>query len=240
MNKPDVQPSQLDYSGLALVQAPDDPSTGTRILTLLERWAWLPIPFFVLASFVLRLVGDTGVFEPPYLLAILNFIFSTAVMLFIAYLAARSYIMLPSQPVLFMGCGCLCFGTVSLLAAIAVHFGQINLALTVYDIGVLLAGLGMVLSSVGEISNSTNIHRYAGLRVNLFYGLVLTIIGLLTFTAWENLTPSFFIQVGEGRLSARLFLAAPWAHLPWRASSSIAAPADTPGYFPYGIHTALA
>jgi hypothetical protein len=101
MNKTDRQPSPLDYSGVLPGQVPDEPSTGTRTLTFLERWAWLPIPLCILASFVLWLVGDTGVFEPPYLLAILNFVFSTAVMLFIAYLAARSYIMSPSQPVLF-------------------------------------------------------------------------------------------------------------------------------------------
>lgn len=111
----------------------DDISGGGRQSEGVPRWAWVPIPLFLLALILLRVVGIPVIAEPPYLVVILNFVFSTAVLLFVAYLAAGSFARQPSLPVLLLGCGTLCFGVVSLVAGIAIHFQQENLALTVYN-----------------------------------------------------------------------------------------------------------
>jgi hypothetical protein len=66
--------------------------------------------------------------EPPYLLPLLNFIFSTAVSIFVAYLAVISFSRNASVTVLMLGSGMLFFGTVSFIAAIAIQLGHINVA----------------------------------------------------------------------------------------------------------------
>jgi hypothetical protein len=74
----------------------------------------------------------------PFLLPLLNFIFSTAVSVFVAYLAAISFARNASLTVLMLGIDMLFFGRVSFIAAIGVQLGYINVGVTVFNTGVLL------------------------------------------------------------------------------------------------------
>ncbi len=167
------------------------------------RWAWVPIPLFLVAILVLRLLEIPQVVEPPYLLPVLNFLLSSAIMIYVAYLAARSYAHLPSLPVLLLGSGALAFGLVGLLAPIAIHYQRFNLALTGYNTGMLLSGLCHVIGAIIAASppNPEQL-RSRTLPISAAYGLVLALLGLVWFLAWNGLTPVFFVQ-GQGATSIR-------------------------------------
>jgi PAS domain S-box-containing protein len=157
------------------------------------RFAWLSIPIFLALVGFFWLAELKVVLEPPYLLPLLNFIFSTAVSVFVAYLAAISFARNASLTVLMLGSGMLFFGTVSLIAAIMVQLGHINAALTVYNTGVLFSGICHGLAAAALIIES-RVNRDAILILSATYALVLTVTGLLTYAAAKGLTPVFFIQ----------------------------------------------
>ncbi len=187
-------PPEGDHNGStdSVVHLPEKDGLG-RLLP----WIWLPIPILLAAVVSLRIIGEGTVWEPPYLLGILNFIFQTAVMLFIAFFAGRSYVLAPYLSVLFLGSGCLCFGVVSFIGAVMIHLDQVNLALTIYNSGVLITGMAMLLSALAIRFPGTSGTRLSGLVVSFCYAFLLTCIALLTLAAWAGLTPPFFIQ-GQG------------------------------------------
>jgi PAS domain S-box-containing protein len=157
------------------------------------RYAWLPIPIFILLIGILWMADLKIVLEPPYLLPLFNFIFSTAVAFFVSYLAVISFSRNASVTVLMLGSGMLFFGTVSVIAAIAIQIGQINLGITVYNTGVLFSGMCHLLAAAALVIES-RVNRNAILILSATYALVLTVIGLLTYAATKDLTPVFFIQ----------------------------------------------
>jgi PAS domain S-box-containing protein len=159
----------------------------------LVRFAWLPIPIFLVLIGFFRLVELKIVLEPPYLLPLFNFIFSTAVAFFVAYLAVISFSRNASVTVLMLGSGMLFFGTVSFIAAIAIQLGHINIGVTVYNTGVLFSGMCHLLAAAALVIES-RVNRNAVLILSATYALVLTVIGLLTYAAAKDLTPVFFIQ----------------------------------------------
>jgi hypothetical protein len=68
----------------------------------LRLLAWLPIPLLLTVLWA----GDLpGSYEPPYLLMALNFVFSTLVSGFIAYLIARSFSIRCTPGLRMLGCG---------------------------------------------------------------------------------------------------------------------------------------
>ena len=166
------------------------------------RFAWIPIPLFLVLIGFLWQADLAVVWEPPYLLPLLNFTFSTAVSIFVSYLAALSFSRNASFPILMLGCGMLFFGAVSLIAAISIHFGQINIGLTVYNTGVLLAGACHFVTAAASKRIDRRVKKYAVLVLSCAYGLVLAVTGLLTFAASEGFTPVFFIQ-GVGATDLR-------------------------------------
>ena len=157
------------------------------------RYAWLPIPIFILLIGTLWLADIKLVLEPPYLLPLFNFIFSTAVSFFVSYVAVISFSRNASVTVLMLGSGMLFFGTVSFIAAIAIQIGQINLAITVYNTGVLFSGMCHFLAAAA-LTIESRVNRSAILVLSATYAFILTVIGLLTYAAAKDLTPVFFIQ----------------------------------------------
>lgn len=157
------------------------------------QFAWLAIPIFLAVIGVLWQADVKIVLEPPYLLPLLNFFFCTAVSIFVAYLAGISFSRNASVTVLMLGSGMLFFGTVSLIAAVAIQLGHINIGITVYNTGVLFSGICHVLAAAALVVES-RVSRHAILTLSATYALVLTVTGLLTYAAAKGLTPVFFVQ----------------------------------------------
>ncbi len=157
------------------------------------RFAWVPIPLLVTLIWFFWQMERKVVLEPPYLLPLLNFFFSTAISIFVSYLAAVSFYRNASLTVLMQGCGTLFFGIVSLIAAIAIQMDRINIGITVYNIGMLLSG-GCHLMAAAAMAVESRVQRQAILMLRAAYALVFTIIGILTYAAVKDFTPIFFVQ----------------------------------------------
>lgn len=167
-----------------------------------RRWkslAWTPIPLFLILMAVLRFFENQAVFEPFYLLPMLNFIFSTAVSIFVAYLAGRSFLADGTVSVLLLGNGTLIFGLVSLIASVAISIGgEINAGVAVYNIGMFLSGLCHLLSAgSGMIGNPVRMIHHRDLVLNGTYALVTMAVGVVTILVTQEVMPPFFIQ-GSG------------------------------------------
>ncbi|MFW6146438.1 MAG: response regulator [Planctomycetota bacterium] len=158
----------------------------------MSEWAWAPIPLVLVAMALIRAADPPAAVEPPYLLGVLNFVFSTSVMVFVSYLASRSFRRRPRLSVLLLGCGTLTFGIASVVAAVAIHYEQLDIGLTTYNTGMLIAGLCHLFAAAGFGAVSRHPRHPTAVVVGA-YGFILMAMGLLTFAAWEGLTPTFFI-----------------------------------------------
>ncbi len=156
----------------------------------------MPLDLLLLVLFKWRDPADA--LEPPLLLRTLNFLFSTAIMVFVAYLAARSYQQRPYGSLLLLGSGSLLYGLASLLAGAAIHLGQINTALTIFNTAVLFAGICHFSGSIAPLFRLGNRPlEGSALVVAVSYGTALTGLGLLSLLAWAGFLPRFFTQ-GQG------------------------------------------
>ena len=61
-----------------------------RAAGAVTRWAWLPLPVFLAATALCLALNSQGVFQPWWLLNTLSFVFSGAISILVAYLAARA------------------------------------------------------------------------------------------------------------------------------------------------------
>ncbi len=163
------------------------------------KWGWIPFPLLITAIGVANIASKDGtVFEPPLLLPILNFVFLTAISLFIAYVAAHSYVRSGQRLILLLGCGMLMLSLISLFASLAIYAGAHNLALTSYNSGLLLFaicnGLAAIMAMAGVVDNGS--HR--GFTVLLTYAAVVTVVGLLLLASFEGMLPVYFTEGSGG------------------------------------------
>ncbi len=172
--------------------APNPPPDAAG--TALSRIAWIPIPLFLAAMVWGRYSGFHGYFEPPHLLPILNFTFQTAISLFIALLAARRYLVNRSLSLLLMGCGMVIFGSVSLISSVAVGLREVNMGVTIHNIGMALAGLcHFMAAAAGLIHGRPRPRTSEVLLLNAYFSAA-AVLFLLTFAAHEGIIPTFFTQ----------------------------------------------
>ena len=101
----------------------------------------------------------SGVFEPKFLLPILNTIFTGALPLAVAFIAVRLYVSEGRTSFLLMGGGLIAFGSSAILAGWLRGGDQgPNVNVTIYNVGALLGALlhaaGIVLAWRHEASES--------------------------------------------------------------------------------------
>jgi hypothetical protein len=77
----------------------------------LKILAIVPVPLLIAIIVILAFINPTLVFEPPFLLPILNILFLSLIPFTIAYLAWKSYASSGSLPMLFIGCGMVALGS---------------------------------------------------------------------------------------------------------------------------------
>ncbi len=106
-----------------------------------SRFAWLAIPLYIAAVAIIMLLDTHKPHEPAFLLPILNFIFSTCILLYIAYLAARSRIWGGGWAVLSLGCGCLVSAVGALAGGIVISTGHINQGVIIHSCCMLCGGV---------------------------------------------------------------------------------------------------
>ncbi len=120
--------------------------------------------------------------------------------------AGLAFVMIPyteeetltaKQLAFLLGGGILVLGCVSFIAGLAVHYHQVNVALTIYNVGMCLVGLLNAAAGAAarfEIRSAVDRPR---LFIGTFYSLLLAAIGGLAFADINGMTPAFYVE-GHG------------------------------------------
>lgn len=162
------------------------------------KWLFIiPIFAFLVLIPILAVLDFKGVFEPPFLLLILNGLLISLTSFVVAYISARCYLMNGSINTLLLGSGSLVFGTGSLVTGwIMGTLGGANASVTMFNICALLAsGLqisGAALTTKGVTSHGASKYRKQKLLVD-YLGLLLLLV-LLAVATLAGYIPLFFIQ----------------------------------------------
>lgn len=175
---------------------------GVPLYTWLHMLALVPVLLFLVTVVSFYLLNSGITFESQALLATLNTLFCSSVSILVMYLAARSYLATGSRAVLLLGCGVLVFAFINLLAGILLT--DPNIALTVYNTGVLVAGLCFLSSAICAITHKPRIiaPARAAQYLGSTYFCMLAAMTLLTLIASSGITPDFYVP-GDGSTPLR-------------------------------------
>ena len=159
------------------------------------RLAWLPIPLLLAAILAARMAGLRDSYESHTLLLVLSFTFYTLVSLGTLYLIGRSFLALGSPGLLLLECGVVLWSLAGTVGDFVSH-GDANINVTIFNIGILLAGLchltGALLSLGQQRALSS---RTLWLGVGCAFALgALWLISQAALSGW---LPVFFVP-GQG------------------------------------------
>jgi PAS domain S-box-containing protein len=174
-----------------------NPRSWLKNTDLYKYLAAIPIPAFIVLIVALTPFDNRVVFEPPWLLPILNTVFIFAIYFAVAYISAKSYLASGSLSIFLLGCGMLVFGSAALLGGWLIAApGGINVNVTLVNIGALLGSIfhlmGAMLTSM-RVNSELN-SKYRKRNLMLAYPGVLIFIILLTIASLQGIIPLFFIQ----------------------------------------------
>ncbi|MBI2860849.1 MAG: PAS domain S-box protein [Chloroflexi bacterium] len=174
-------------------------SGGRRVFHPSPAWlgAFALLPLLLLLLALLSFPSDRNViFNPRLALPVLNTVFLLSASLVMAFLAAQGIIKTGETQLAWLGAGMFTFGLTSSLSAWMVAPLGANAAVTVNNLGVIVAGVlhttGAVMSLRG--ASPAGVAPWRHLVVTYAAGLAL-LMALLTF---RDQLPVFFIP-GEGR-----------------------------------------
>jgi len=163
-----------------------------------KRLSILPIIFFSLALAILFIfnLGEDIVFNPPYLLLILNTIFLTGTGIAIAIVSAKSFLKEGSNVMLILGLATTIGGLAASIAGWAAMF-SIDYSVAIYNIGIFLSG-GLQVLSATIIFAGANPTESPNRKKTLVLSYSATIISFITITALVvfGFSPTFFTASG--------------------------------------------
>jgi PAS domain S-box-containing protein len=169
------------------------------------RLACVPIPLLLVAIAVLWIAELPGAFDPPFLLMGLNFVFSTLVSLFVAYLIARSFLVRGTPALLMLGCGVVVWGLAGVAAVVAGR-SQVNTVVTVHNICVCLSAACHLSGALFSLRPERML-RVPGLSIAGAYAAALGAVVLIVLAAADGRIPTFFVQGYGGTPLRQLVLA---------------------------------
>ena len=159
-----------------------------------------PVLLLAFAGIFANTFPTTVVYEPPFLLPLLNSVLLAAVPFILAFWAARSYARQGSRMFAFFGCGMVAFGLGSLLGGWGLFRYGPNFNVTLFNTGSLLGGLCQLggvsvplLRRTAELPSSRRRTLVCVMDYSAFAVLLLA-VSLLTIKGY---VPRFFTQ-GQG------------------------------------------
>ncbi len=159
----------------------------------------LPVVLSIALVVIFRIaLPSTAVFEPHYLLAVLNTVFLALIPCTVAYLAGRSYVTTGSLNILLIGCALLVFGAGNLVAGWAIEHPGPNSTVTIHNIASLVASIFYVMAAFVLAEGTTEsmaVRRTPKLFIAYF--AILLFVALLSAATILGLMPLFFV-VGRG------------------------------------------
>jgi PAS domain S-box-containing protein len=162
---------------------------------MLRRCAALTVPASVAIILAIGRFQSPRIFEPPWLLPLLNTVLLSAVACIVAYVAARAYRLTGSLSLLAFGSGVLMYGTGSLLAGwLTGAPGGLIPALTTHNTAAALGGALLLVSALAATQvAATHPARLRPRIVSIAYLAVVTGATIVAALSLMGLTPVFFI-----------------------------------------------
>lgn len=165
--------------------------------------AWLPA-VALLSAILLLLVNDVNSpHEQPFMRLALNFVFSTLVSLFIAYLTARTFLVRGTIGLLLFGCGVLLWGLGGFASSIASNMDP-GLGVTVHNICVCLSAVCHLIGTGLSLRPRRAVHA-TGLCLSTAYAIAVVVVVVVLSLTLGGWVPTFFVQ-GKGGTPLRYFV----------------------------------
>ena len=164
------------------------------------RLAWLPIPLLVAAIIVGRLLGLSETYKNESLTLLLSFIFYSLVSLGTLFLIGRNFLASGAPGLLLLECGVLLWSLAGTVGD-AVSRGDANVNVTIFNTGILLAGLCHLAGSIFSLRPQRAL-RARPLWLAAGCALALVSLWLIAHAALVNWLPVFFVP-GKGGTPVR-------------------------------------
>jgi PAS domain S-box-containing protein len=142
-------------------------------------------------------------YDQPSIRLGLNFIFSTLVSLFIAYLVGRTFLVRGTLGLLLFGCGVLVWGLGGFASSFVSNV-DLGLGVAVHNICVALSAL-CHLTGVGFLLRPGRVVRAATLSLAAAYTIAVSVVLFVVSATLAGWVPAFFIQ-GRGGTPLRYFV----------------------------------
>ena len=140
-------------------------------------------------------LGLEFIFEPRFLLPVMNTLFICFASFAVAYLAGRTYQEGGTLRLLFLGCGALAFGLASSISGWLARPGMENSMVTIFNCGAFLGGSLHLAGATTYATNAVESTRQSRLRKMAFAYLgTLVLVTLIVFAVFAGFTPTFFVQ----------------------------------------------
>ena len=167
------------------------------------RLAWLTIPLLLAAILAARMAGLRDSYESHTLLLVLSFTFYTLVSLGTLYLIGRSFLALGSPGLLLLECGVVLWSMAGTVGDFVSH-GDANINVTIFNIGILLAGLCHLAGALLALSPQ-RVLRAKPVWLGVGCAFALGALWLVSQAALSGWLPVFFIP-GHGGTLVRYFV----------------------------------
>ncbi len=159
---------------------------------------WPIAVFAILIVLFFSLGLYAPVFEPPYLVLILNTLFLTISSLVVAAISVQTYLVGGRSNVLLLGCAFLINGIAAAVAGWLFSFSA-NLTVTIYNTCTLLSAFLQLANAVfpPQVLGVEPMRKDLRARLVVFFVASIAIIALVIAFAYYNVLPEFFVE-GSG------------------------------------------
>ncbi|HEY3347205.1 MAG TPA: PAS domain S-box protein [Nitrospirota bacterium] len=168
------------------------------------KFAWLPIPVFIVIIAALWAADIREAYESPYLLTALSIVFSTLVYFGAAYLIGRAFLIRGLPGLLVLGCGLLgrgIAGTVGITLSGVAGQSLANDIIAILNLCIWLSALCQMAGVILIFRSAWTVRR-PGLWLAAAYAATFGAVGLFAVSALTQGTQVFFIQ-GQGGTPVR-------------------------------------
>jgi PAS domain S-box-containing protein len=166
----------------------------------LVRLAWIPVPLLLAAIIAAREFGSGQSHESRALMLVLSFTFYTLVSLGTLFLFGRSFLASGAPGLLLLECGVILWSLAGTLGD-AVSHGDANLNVTIFNTGILLAGLCHLAGAILSL-RPPNALRARRLWLGIGWTFALGLLWLVTHAARAGWLPVYFVP-GHGGTPVR-------------------------------------
>ncbi len=182
-----------DTGELLLARGPA--ARRARLGRKLRHWSWGALPVLFVALHALSALRVPGTYGTPTLILALNLVFLVCVSVLVSVLVTRSFLERGERGLLLLAGGTSIL-TLTVVASSTIGAGRPNLAVTIYNLGILFtaAAHALVATSLGWAARLVWGRRRAVIWTG---AAALLLVAAITALAWAGALPTFFVD-GRG------------------------------------------